>query len=83
MPAVRGREIRRRRQELGIKLGPFAEMAGLKYKTLANIESGGQKAVSIEVVNRIASHLPDTTAGELLAEGDAAEDAAEPHRVAA
>ena len=53
-----------------MKLGEFAERAGLKSKTLANIESGGQSAVSIEVITRIAEHLPDTAPEELLADGD-------------
>jgi transcriptional regulator with XRE-family HTH domain len=67
MPAVNGPEIRGRRQRLGLKLGQFAKQAGVKYKTLANIECGGQKAVSIEVIHLIARALPDTTAEELLA----------------
>ncbi len=80
MPAVKGSEIRKRRQRLGVKLGPFAELAGVKYKTLANIESGGQKFVSIEVVVRIARELPGTTPEELLAADDAE---AEPQGAAA
>jgi transcriptional regulator with XRE-family HTH domain len=77
MPVVKGREIRERRQALGVKLGPFAELAGVKYKTLANIESGGQKFVSIEVIVRIARELPDTAPEDLLADEDA-EEAPEP-----
>lgn len=82
MPAVKGREIRARRQGLGTKLGPFAELAGLKYKTLANIESGGQQAVSIEVVNRIVRAFralgdDGVTADQLLA-GEDTEAPAEP-----
>jgi transcriptional regulator with XRE-family HTH domain len=67
MPAVRGSEIRARRQRTGVKLGPFAELAGVKYQTLANIECGSQKVASIEVIHLIARALPDTTAEELLA----------------
>jgi transcriptional regulator with XRE-family HTH domain len=75
MPAVRGAEIRSRRQRLGIKLGEFAKRSGVGYKTLANIESGHQRFVSIEVVHRIASALtetaPEKLAEELLENGKA------------
>jgi transcriptional regulator with XRE-family HTH domain len=67
MPAVKRAEIRRRRQETGMKLGQFAEHAGVGYKTLANIECGTQKFVSIEVVHRIAKGL-GLTAKDILAE---------------
>ena len=80
MPAVRGSEIRKRRQRTGMKLGAFARHAGVKYQTLANIECGSQKAVSIEVVYLIAQALPNTTAEELLAVAD---DEAEPADAAA
>jgi transcriptional regulator with XRE-family HTH domain len=80
MPAVKGRQIRERRQGLGTKLGPFAELARLKYKTLANIESGGQAAVSIEIVNRIVSAFhalgdEEVSAEDLLADRTPAEPA--------
>ncbi len=66
MPAVKGSEIRRRRQRTGVKLGPFAKLADVNYKTLANIECGRQRVASIELVYRIAMHLPDTEAEDLL-----------------
>lgn len=56
MPAVNGREIRRRRQRTGMKLGQFAEYARVGYQTLANIESKNQRT-SIEIVHRIADAL--------------------------
>ena len=74
MPVVKHAEIRASRQRLGIKLGEFAERVGVKYKTLANIECGTQKFVSIEVVYRIAQGL-GRDAEDLLAE-EAAEDEA-------
>jgi DNA-binding XRE family transcriptional regulator len=49
-----------------VKLGPFAKLADVNYKTLANIESGCQRVASIEFVHRIAMHLPDTEAEDLL-----------------
>lgn len=66
-----------------MKLGQFAEHSGVKYKTLANIECGGQKFVSIEVVYLIARGLGMDIgdAAELLAD-PADEDAAEPKTVA-
>ena len=64
MPAVRGDEIRRRRQRLGLKLGEFSVVARVKYQTLANIESGCQQP-SIEVVYRLAGAL-GAEAEELL-----------------
>lgn len=71
MPAVKGAEIRLRRQRLGLKLGQFAERSGVGYKTLANIECGHQRFVSIEVVHRIAGALGgDAKAEELLADDD-------------
>lgn len=65
MPAVKGAEIRARRQRLGMKLGQFARHAGVGYKTMANVECGHQRP-SIEVVHRIADAL-GVEAGELLA----------------
>lgn len=56
MPAVKRLEIRQRRQRLGEKLAQFSERAGVRYQTLANIESGCQ-VPSIEVVYRIANAL--------------------------
>jgi transcriptional regulator with XRE-family HTH domain len=79
MPVVKHTEIRRRRQALGMKLGQFAAHSGVKYKTLANIECGGQKFVSIEVVVLIAKGLGMDDHEELLAD----EDVAEPKEVAA
>jgi transcriptional regulator with XRE-family HTH domain len=78
MPVVKGSEIRARRQRLGVKLGPFAAQAGVGYKTLANIECGGQKYVSIEVVHRIASALGMNAddATELIADPEPAGAAA-------
>lgn len=68
MPLVNGAEVRARRQRLGVKLGKFARQAGVGYKTLANIESGHQRHVSIEVINLIAAELgEETTADDLLA----------------
>ena len=68
MPAVKGKEIRQRRQRLGLKLGEFSALAGVKYKTLANIESGRQElSVSIETVWRLANAF-GIEADELLAE---------------
>lgn len=81
MPAVNGSKIRARRQRTGMKLGAFAEYAGVKYKTLANIECGQQKVASIEVLHLIAQALPNTTAEELLAA--AGEDSAEPEEAKA
>jgi transcriptional regulator with XRE-family HTH domain len=57
MPAVRASEIRRRRQERGLKLSEFAELTRIKYKTVANIESGSSQVASIEVVHRFAKIL--------------------------
>jgi predicted transcriptional regulator len=65
MPAVNGREIRERRRRLGLKLGEFAEQSRVAYKTVANIESKGSQACSIEVVNRFAAIL-GTEAEDLL-----------------
>jgi transcriptional regulator with XRE-family HTH domain len=72
MPVVKHTEIRRMRQELGMKLGQFAAHSGVKYKTLANIECGGQKFVSIEVVHLIAKGL-GVDVGEVLEDEDAPE----------
>jgi transcriptional regulator with XRE-family HTH domain len=73
MPAVNGKDIRERRQRLGIKLGKFAELSGVAYKTLANIESGGQeKTVSIEVVWRLANTFGIEADDLLVKAGDAA-----------
>ena len=71
MPTVKGAEIRRSRQQLGIKLGQFAEQAGVGYKTLANIECGHQRTVSIENVVRIARALGIENAEDLIADGNA------------
>lgn len=69
MPAVKRAEIRRMRQELGMKLGPFAKHANVGYKTLANIECGQQQSVSIEVVHLIAKGL-GCKPGDILADQD-------------
>lgn len=50
-----------------MKLGEFAMRAGVVSKTLANIESGHQSTVSVEVIRRIADALGITDAGELIA----------------
>jgi transcriptional regulator with XRE-family HTH domain len=76
MPAVRGTEIRQRRQRLGIKLGEFSELTRVKYKTVANIESGGSKVASIEVVHRFARVLGCEITD--LMRDDARPDAGEP-----
>lgn len=72
MPPVKHAEIRRRRQRLGVKLGEFAKRSGVGYKTLANIECGTQRFVSIEVIHRIANTLvalgDKTEADDLLAD---------------
>lgn len=78
MPPVNGREIRQRRQRLGIKLGPFAALARVGYKTLANMESKPGYPVSIEVLHRIADSLGNGTKAE-----DLIEDEDEPEAVAA
>jgi transcriptional regulator with XRE-family HTH domain len=78
MPVVKHAEIRRMRQETGMKLGQFAAHAGVKYKTLANIECGGQKFVSIEVVILIARGLGIDDHKELLAGNGAEDEATEP-----
>ena len=70
MPAVKGEEIRERRQRLGLKLGEFADAARIKYKTAANIESKSSQLVSIEVVHRFAKILG--TEAENLLRKDAA-----------
>jgi transcriptional regulator with XRE-family HTH domain len=86
MPAVKGAEIRARRQRTGMKLGEFARHAGVGYQTLANIECGHQWTVSMEVIYRIAAGLgmkPDD-AGQLLADtGPEAGSAPAPKGVAA
>lgn len=61
---------------MGIKLGPFSERSGVGYKTLANVECGHQKTVSIEVVYLIARGLG-------MSEDDAMDLLAEPDRAAA
>jgi transcriptional regulator with XRE-family HTH domain len=71
MPAVKGQEIRRRRQRLGLKVPAFAAVAGVNAKTLANIEAGEGQVVSIEAIHRIARAL-GMDAEDLLAEADAA-----------
>lgn len=72
MPAVDGKEIRRRRRALGIKLGEFAEVSQINYKTLANIESKHSQPVSFERVVRIARLLGAEPDDLLLAKADAA-----------
>jgi len=57
MPAVDGKEIRRRRRDLGLTLGEFAKVSRINYKTLANIECKGSQPVSFERVVRIARFL--------------------------
>lgn len=61
-----------------MKLGQFAEHAGVGYKTLANIECGNQRIASIEFINRVAVGLGMKTddAGELLADPEPAGAAA-------
>jgi len=71
MPAVKGKEIRERRQVLGIKLAEFSELTRVRYKTLANIESKQGQPTSIEVVHRLARVL-ECKAEDLLAESDGA-----------
>lgn len=71
MPAVDGKEIRRRRRALGLKLGEFAEVSQINYKTLANIECKGSQAVSFERVVRIARYL-GAEVDDLLAKEPAA-----------
>jgi transcriptional regulator with XRE-family HTH domain len=69
MPAVKGREIRERRQRRGIKLAEFAELTRIKYKTIANVESKSSQLVAIEVVYRMAMVL-ECDARDLLADPD-------------
>ena len=71
MPAVNGKEIRKRRVELGLKLGEFAEASRVAYKTVANIESAGSQPCAIEVVHRFAKIL-GTKPENLLLKTDAA-----------
>jgi transcriptional regulator with XRE-family HTH domain len=71
VPRVDGRELRRRRVALGLKLGEFAELSRVKYKTLANIESKGSQPVSIERVTLIAGLL-GAEVDDLLIKKDAA-----------
>jgi transcriptional regulator with XRE-family HTH domain len=68
MPAIKGREIRQRRQRLGIKLAEFSELTRTNIKTIANIESRDQ-ITSIEVVYRFAKVL-GCEAEDLLADPD-------------
>ena len=68
MPVVKRKKIRERRQRTGMKLGPFAQYAGVKYMTLANVECGHQNP-SIEVVHLIAKAL-GCDAEELLGEDE-------------
>lgn len=71
MPAVNGKEIRKRRVNLGLKIGEFAEAARIAPKTVANIESAGSQACAIEVVHRFARIL-GTKPEDLLLKTDAA-----------
>jgi transcriptional regulator with XRE-family HTH domain len=71
MPAVKGKEIRERRQRLGLKLGEFAKASRIAYKTAANIESKSGQPVSIEVVYRFAKILGVEDATDLLEKTDA------------
>ena len=61
-----------------MKLGQFAEHAGVGYKTLANIECGNQRTASFEFVVRVAIGLGMETdaAEELLADPEPAGAAA-------
>jgi transcriptional regulator with XRE-family HTH domain len=69
MPLVKGREIRERRQQRGIKLAEFAALTRIAYKTTANIESKSSQLVAIEVVYRMAAVL-ECDARDLLADPD-------------
>jgi len=69
MAVLRGSEVTRRRQLLGIKPGKFAGDVGVSYSHLANVVSGRREA-STELVHRFATRL-GCDAGELLA-GEAA-----------
>jgi transcriptional regulator with XRE-family HTH domain len=71
MPAVKGAEIRRRRQRLGLKLGEFAKVSGVGYKVLANIEACS-RPTSIEVVYRLAHALGAEAEDLLVNAADAA-----------
>ena len=82
MPVVKHTEIRRLRQETGMKLGQFARHSGVGYKTLANIECGGQKFVSIEVIHLIAKGLGIEDHRDLLAD-ESPKAPAEPESAAA
>jgi transcriptional regulator with XRE-family HTH domain len=68
MPQVNGSVIRDKRQRLGIKLGEFAKLAGVNYKTLANVESGHNGGgASMEFVYLVAAALgDDVDADDLL-----------------
>lgn len=73
MPAVKGDEIRRRRQRMGLKLAEFAEVAGIKYQYLANIESGSSpRPPSLEVVYKLANALGAEAEDLLVNAADAA-----------
>lgn len=54
--ATNGSEIRRRRQMLGVKLGPFSERVGCSVKHMNNLENGNKQA-SPELLHRIAQAL--------------------------
>jgi transcriptional regulator with XRE-family HTH domain len=54
--ATNGPEIRRRRQAMGVKLGPFAQRVDCSVKHLNNVENGN-KGASPELLHRIAAAL--------------------------
>lgn len=58
--------MRAKRQELGLKLGAFAERLPISYGHYRNVEAGS-KPCAIEVFHRIAREL-DVPVGELIAD---------------
>lgn len=69
MPLLRGDVIRRRRRELGIKVGAFALKVECSRSHLINVENGGRPA-SVELAYRIARQL-DVDVDELTVEDGA------------
>lgn len=61
-----------------MKLGQFAEHAGVGYKHLANIECGRQRTASLEFITRVAAGLGLSAdeADELIADPEPASAAA-------
>ena len=68
MPAVKGSEIRERRERLGLKRSQLASRVDISREHLACLELGYNTA-AIEVVYRIATVL-GARAEDLLAEPD-------------